>query len=100
MRLAFWLWFPLLSLAGTTLRALRPLPRRQQARTLGPVSPRAAAPKLPRPALRLEVEVLDTPEGVVVRLRGEAGVLEAAALEAAMLRLVARRPARVTFDLS
>jgi anti-anti-sigma factor len=46
------------------------------------------------------VEVLETGEGVVVRLRGVAGVLEAGALEASLLRLAARRPARVTFDLS
>jgi anti-anti-sigma factor len=44
--------------------------------------------------------VRETGEGAVVRLRGEAGVAEAGALEASLLRLVARRPARVTFDLS
>jgi anti-anti-sigma factor len=43
--------------------------------------------------------VLDTRDGVVVKLRGEAGVPEAAALEASLLGLVARRPPRVTFDL-
>jgi anti-anti-sigma factor len=48
----------------------------------------------------MEVEVNDTPEGVVVRLRGEAGVPEAAALEAALLPVGTRRPARVTFELS
>jgi anti-anti-sigma factor len=37
---------------------------------------------------------------MVVRLRGEAGVPEAGALEAVVLRLVAARPACVTFDLS
>jgi hypothetical protein len=37
---------------------------------------------------------------VVVRLRGEAGVPDAGALEASLLRLTARRPAWVTFDLS
>jgi anti-anti-sigma factor len=37
---------------------------------------------------------------MVVRLRGEAGVVEAGALEAALLRLAARRPAKVAFDLS
>jgi anti-anti-sigma regulatory factor len=44
--------------------------------------------------------VLETAEGVVVRLRGEAGATEAHALEASLLRLIARRPAGVTFDLS
>jgi anti-anti-sigma regulatory factor len=43
--------------------------------------------------------VLETREGVVVRLRGEAGVAEAAFLESCLLRLAARRPASVTFDL-
>jgi anti-anti-sigma factor len=37
---------------------------------------------------------------MIVRLRGEAGMVEAGALEAALLRLAARRPAKVTFDLS
>jgi anti-anti-sigma factor len=37
---------------------------------------------------------------VVVWLRGEAGVAEARVLEASLSRLVARRPARVIFDLS
>jgi anti-anti-sigma factor len=37
---------------------------------------------------------------VVVRIRGEAGVAAASALEASLLRLVARRPPCVTFDLS
>jgi anti-anti-sigma factor len=44
--------------------------------------------------------MLETAEGVVVRLRGEAGLAEARALEAALMRLVVRRPVRVTFDLS
>jgi anti-anti-sigma factor len=43
--------------------------------------------------------VLDTKEGAVIRLGGEAGVAEANALEASLSRLSARRPARVTFDL-
>src|SRR5262249_9215416 len=49
---------------------------------------------------RLNVEVLETGKGPVVRLRGKAGVPEACALEASLLRLAARRPACVTFDLS
>jgi anti-anti-sigma regulatory factor len=44
--------------------------------------------------------VLETGEGVVARLRGVAGVLEAGALEASLSGLVARRPACVTVDLS
>jgi anti-anti-sigma regulatory factor len=50
--------------------------------------------------MRLEIDVLDTAEGVRVRLRGEAGVPEAADLEAAVSDLLARRPACVTFELS
>jgi anti-anti-sigma factor len=48
----------------------------------------------------LEIEVLDTAAGVEVRLRGQAGVLEADALETVLLRLAARRPACVIFELS
>jgi anti-anti-sigma regulatory factor len=46
------------------------------------------------------VEVFETAERVVVRLRGEADVPEAGALEASLLRPLARRPPSVTFDLS
>src|SRR5262249_33298162 len=52
------------------------------------------------PALGLEVELLETREGVLARLRGEAGVAEAGALETTLLGLAARRPAGVTLDLS
>jgi anti-anti-sigma regulatory factor len=48
----------------------------------------------------MAIEVLETFRGPVVRLRGEAGIPEASALEASLGRLVARRPAYVTFDLS
>jgi anti-anti-sigma factor len=48
----------------------------------------------------LSIEVLDTKEGTVVRLRGEAGIAEAGALEASLSRLSAQRPACVIFDLS
>jgi anti-anti-sigma factor len=48
----------------------------------------------------VEVEVLEAGEEVVVWLRGEAYVAEAGVLETALLRLVARRPRRVIFDLS
>jgi anti-anti-sigma factor len=46
------------------------------------------------------VEVSDLANEVVVRLRGEAGYLEAETLDAALLPVRARRPALVTFDLS
>jgi anti-anti-sigma factor len=48
----------------------------------------------------LEAEVLDTAAGVEVRLRGQAGVLEADALDAVLRPLAARRPAWVVFELS
>jgi anti-anti-sigma factor len=48
----------------------------------------------------MDVEVLETPQGLLVRLRGEAGIPEAGALEISLARLAARRPACVTFDLS
>ena len=75
-------------------------PPKGQARMPSPVSPRTAAQQRPEPALRMEVEVLDTAESVEVRLRGEAGVPEATALETAMFHLLVRRLAFVTFDLS
>jgi hypothetical protein len=62
------------------------------------VSGRLPAQKRERP-VPLQVDVLDAAEGVRVRLRGEAGVVEAAALEAAVSNLLARHPACVTFEL-
>jgi anti-anti-sigma factor len=64
------------------------------------ISPPFLAQKRPKPRFRLEAEVVDTEAGVEVRLRGHADVLEADALEAVLLRLAARRPACVIFDLS
>jgi anti-anti-sigma factor len=58
------------------------------------------AQKRPRQPARLETELADTEAGVEVRLRGHADVLEADGLEAVLLRLAARRPACVIFDLS
>jgi hypothetical protein len=96
VQLASWSHIPL-RLAGVARHANQALTRSEQARPLSPAVP--AQKRLESP-LRLEVEVLDTPEGVRVRLRGEAGIPEAAALEAAVLDLVARRPACVTFEMS
>jgi anti-anti-sigma factor len=47
----------------------------------------------------MEIEVHEAGAGMVVRLRGDAGVSEARALEECVLHLAARRPAYVTFDL-
>src|SRR5262249_19689704 len=52
------------------------------------------------PTPRLDIEVVETKDEVVVRLRGEAGVPEALVLEASVMRLAAKRPACVAFDLS
>jgi anti-anti-sigma factor len=60
-------------------------------------SPAAVAPAR---GPRIEVEVVEVPGGVVVRARGEGGAWEAGALEAGLLRPAARRPPRVTLDLS
>src|SRR5262249_6373893 len=98
MPLAFWLSLPL-RLAGVAPRVRQPLPPSRPATTPGPDAFRPLARKQPAPP-RLEVEVHDTGLEVVARLRGEAGVPEAAALEASLLRLAARRPACVRFDLS
>jgi anti-anti-sigma regulatory factor len=110
MQQAFWLRVPLLGLGGFAQRAGLQLPARVYAGTPGPVGPRALPQKLPEltgpesagpePALRMAVEVLETLKGPIVRLRGEVGIAEASALEASLGRLVARRPACVTFDLS
>jgi anti-anti-sigma factor len=100
MRFAFWLLFPILHLAGVAQSVRQMLQPRGDPGPAGPVPPRGPARRRPEPALRLEIEVSEAEEGVVVRLRGEAGVVEAGALEAQLLPLLARRPARVTFDLS
>jgi anti-anti-sigma factor len=88
MRLAFWLRAPFLGLAWVARRA------GQHLRARGDAGKPAAE------AAHLEIEVLEREKGPVVRLRGEAGVAEANTLDAFALRLLARRPACVTFDLS
>jgi anti-anti-sigma factor len=67
---------------------------------LASLSDRLAARRSTRAAPRLAVEVSEVSDEVLVRLRGEAGYLEGTILDAALLPLVARCPARVTFDLS
>jgi anti-anti-sigma factor len=56
--------------------------------------------KRPEPVLRMDVEARETKEGVVVLLRGEAGIAESRLLQTFLTRLTARRLPRVTFDLS
>jgi anti-anti-sigma factor len=70
------------------------------ARAPGPNRSRILAEKRPEPPVRLEIEVSHADQKVVVRLRGEAGVAEASMLETALVRVLARRPACVLFDLS
>jgi anti-anti-sigma regulatory factor len=100
MQIAFWLCSPLLRLAGVARRAAGPLQPRGYAAAPRPRRTWALPEKRPAPAPRLEVAVLETGEGALVRLEGVAGVLEAGALEAPLARLAARDPARVIFDLS
>jgi anti-anti-sigma factor len=100
MQLASWLRLPLFRLRRVAHRPEPQLSSRGHARTLCPVSPPAPAPTTPEPAPRLDVEIHDTAQGFIVRLRGEAGVAQAGALEASLLPLVVKRQACVTFDLS
>src|SRR5262245_44220643 len=100
MRVADWLLIPLLRLVVITRRTGQKPSPSESARTPGPVSPRPLPERRPEPDLRLKVEVHETGNGPVVRLRGEAGVPEVSALQASLLPLVARRPGWVTFDLS
>ena len=100
MRLPFWLRLPFLHLIGVATGASQPLPPLGYARTPGPRRARVQAERRSKPARRLEVEVLEAGEEVVVWLRGEAGVAEAGVLETALMRLLTRRPACVIFDLS
>jgi anti-anti-sigma regulatory factor len=100
MKLPFWLSLPLRLLAGDVHRPGQPLPPSEEASPPRPLFLRAPAEKRPKPGRRLEVDEVAAAEGMVVRIRGETGVAAAGALEDSLLRLVARRPACVTFDLS
>jgi anti-anti-sigma factor len=72
----------------------------EPAAIVGSVATPGPIEKPPKPALQLEVAVINTATGVDVRLRGHAGVKEAGPLEAVLRRLAAQRLAHVTFDLS
>jgi anti-anti-sigma factor len=48
----------------------------------------------------LRVEVVETPQGVLVRLTGEAGLVSVDTLQKWLTGLVARRPRLVVFDLA
>jgi anti-anti-sigma factor len=99
MRFASWLLLPF-RLVEIVQRVRRPRPPSGQAGTPGPVAPLAPAAMRPEPELGLAIEVCETRQGCVVRLRGEAGVVEADTLESALLPLIRLRLPRVTFDLS
>ncbi len=47
----------------------------------------------------LQVETIESPQGVVVRLQGEAGYLDADTLHLPLMTLSAQRPALVVFDM-
>jgi anti-anti-sigma factor len=72
-----------------------PEPLRQPAPQPGQSSAGRSSVRAPR----LAVEVCDLADEVVVRLKGEAGFLEAELFDAALLPLNARRPRLVTFEL-
>ena len=48
----------------------------------------------------LSIEIFETPEAVVVKLEGEAGIRAADALDMPFPRIIAARPALVIFDLA
>ena len=47
----------------------------------------------------LQVQTIESPQGVIVRLQGEAGYLDADTLHLPLTWLSARRPAVVVFDM-
>jgi anti-anti-sigma factor len=71
---------------------------------LDTLSFRSAAPtpagEGPTTAPLVEVAIRETPEEVVVRVKGEATVVAASTLDRSLLPLTARRPRLVTLDLS
>jgi anti-anti-sigma factor len=100
-------------LTESTLFSTLRYPGSKTAPSSAPATPATEAlqPSAPRPggsfahrapawASQLVVEVRDLGNEVFVRLQGEAGYLEATALDAALQPARARRPARVTLDLS
>jgi anti-anti-sigma factor len=104
------------SLKGLTESTRFYILRYPGSKTAPPSAPAAPAPEAlqqsaPRPggsfarrasarASQLVVEVRDLGNEVLVRLQGEAGYLEAEALDAALQPVRAHRPALVTLDLS
>jgi stage II sporulation protein AA (anti-sigma F factor antagonist) len=48
----------------------------------------------------LRIDMTESPQGLIVRIDGEAGYLAADALQGPMTRLLARRPHLVVFDLA
>src|SRR5215471_1060101 len=47
----------------------------------------------------LQVQTIESPHGVIVRLQGEAGYLDADTLHLPLMALSARRPVLVVFDM-
>jgi len=66
--------------------------------SLPETSTESLAPR-PKPTSRLAVALLEAADEVIVLLGGEAGVMEAGALEDSLLPLATRCPKSVTFDL-
>jgi anti-anti-sigma regulatory factor len=100
MRLPFSLRFPFVRLAEADPCATPPPLAMGHVPAPGPRTARAPAEDQPRPAPRLEVEVVEVGQEAAVWLRGVAGDAESGVLETALFRLADRRPASVIFDLS
>jgi anti-anti-sigma factor len=65
-----------------------------------PVSRAVPSPRGPEPDAGLKVTTGQTPEGLVIRVTGVAGVKQSGALLSGLLEASARRPAVATLDLS
>jgi len=83
IQLPFGLYLVLLRLCRNTPPTEKKLPPRELAGSPAPPRPPAHPRRRPGPVSRLEVEILQAEEGPVVRLRGEASVLEASVLATA-----------------